>query len=76
MKDEIEPTRNRPNGRDNKGRFAPGNRGGPGNPHVRNVARFRSDLFDCVSLADFRAVIRKLVERAKAVKRETAPLST
>ena len=35
------PSPNRPNGRDEKGRFAAGNPGGPGNPNARKVAAIR-----------------------------------
>ncbi|MEZ6319211.1 MAG: hypothetical protein R3B49_10750 [Phycisphaerales bacterium] len=30
--------------RDDRGRFAPGNRGGPGNPHAAQTARLRAAL--------------------------------
>lgn len=60
------PSPNGTNGRDASGRFAPGNAGGPGNPHGGKAARFRSILLDAVSDEDMRAVARTLVERAKA----------
>lgn len=53
------------NGRDRRGRFAVGNSGGPGNPHARRVAALRSALLESVTEADLRAIVAKLVERAK-----------
>ena len=52
--------------RDSKGRFLPGNPGGPGNPQARNVATWRKALADAVSAADVAQVTRKLVDAAKA----------
>lgn len=61
------PSPNGPNrDRDDRGRFLPGNRGGPGNPHGGRVARLRSALLGAVSEADVHEVIAALVERAKA----------
>ncbi len=57
------------NGRDGRGRFAKGNPGGPGNPHAAAVGRWRTALADTVTGDDLRAVIAKLVERAKAGER-------
>ncbi|MBX3408114.1 MAG: hypothetical protein KF869_15270 [Phycisphaeraceae bacterium] len=63
------PSPNRANGkgdgRDGGGRFAPGWRGGPGNPHAAAVGRLRSALLKEVGPDDIRAVIRALVEKAK-----------
>ena len=52
--------------RDARGRFTKGNSGGPGNPHVKSVAAWRSALARVISPADIEAVLRKLLERAKA----------
>ena len=61
------PSTNGGNGdRDAHGRFARGNSGGPGNPHIKTVAAWRSALARVVSPADIEAVLRKLLERAKA----------
>ncbi len=57
------------NGRDGHGRFAQGNPGGPGNPHAAAVGRWRTALAHTVTEDDLRAVIAKLVERAKAGER-------
>lgn len=53
-------------GRDRAGRFAKGNVGGPGNPHGRAVARLRQAVIDTVTDDDFAAIIRTLVDAAKA----------
>ncbi|MCH8164626.1 MAG: hypothetical protein IH889_03360 [Planctomycetes bacterium] len=52
--------------RDERGRFIPGTAGGPGSPHVRKIAKLRSALIQAVSPADLRAIIGKLIEKAKA----------
>jgi len=53
-------------GRDNRGRFTCGNKGGPGNPFARRTARLRSILLETVSDEDMRIMAQKLVEQAKA----------
>ncbi len=60
-----EPITNGGNGRGPDGKFAKGNSGGPGSPYVKKVASLRSALFKAVTAADFKAVVRKLVEQAK-----------
>lgn len=52
-------------GRDNKGRFVKGNRGGPGNPQARNVSNWRRALADTVSNADVKKVAKELTKAAK-----------
>ncbi len=52
-------------GRQSNGRFAPGNKGGPGNPHAKSVGRLRSAMLESVSETDVRAVMGKLTEAAK-----------
>ena len=59
------PTPNGPNGRDERGRFAPGNVGGPGNPHAKQVGKLRSAMLAAVSDKEMKAVVKKLVELAK-----------
>jgi len=59
------PTANRSNGRDTRGRFTTGNRGGPGNPRGKTVAKLQAMIRACVSDADLRAIIGVLVEEAK-----------
>ena len=48
------------------GRFLPGNAGGPGNPFARRTAQLRAVLFEEVSDADLRAIVRAMVQAAKA----------
>jgi hypothetical protein len=48
------------------GRFATGNQCARGNAAPRKVASFRAKLFRCVTPADFREIVAKLVEQAKA----------
>ena len=59
------PSPNGEKGRDRNGRFARGNKGGPGNPFARRVGRLRSQLLNLVTEADLREVARKLVEQAR-----------
>lgn len=54
-----------PNGRLNNGRFGIGNGGGPGNPFASQVGKLRSVLLETVTPNDMKAVVVKLVERAK-----------
>jgi hypothetical protein len=55
-----------PNGRDGRGRFAKGNKGGPGNPYAGRVAELRAALFEAVTPEDIRAIIAVLVTQAKS----------
>ena len=59
------PSQNGENGRDSRGRFAPGNSGGPGNATARKAATFRAKLFDAVSVGDFAAIVARLLQEAK-----------
>jgi len=61
-----QPSTNESNGRDIHGRFAKGNRGGPGNPHAKQVSLLRSALLKAVSPEDVQQVMSKLIELAKA----------
>ena len=62
----VAPSTNGANERTAGGRFAPGNAGGPGNPHAQQTARLRAALLEAVSEDDLRDVVIKLVELAKA----------
>jgi hypothetical protein len=53
------------NGRDERGRFATGNMGGPGNPFSRQVAALRKALLDVVSEEDMRKIAHMLVVQAQ-----------
>ena len=52
--------------RDASGKFKAGNRAGKGNPHAAKVARLRASMLKAVSPADLAAIIRRLVDAAKA----------
>jgi len=49
-----------------RGKFAAGNKGGPGNPYAAHVGRWRSVLLASVTEKDMAAVVRALVKAAKA----------
>ena len=68
------PSTNGSNGRGSGGRFAKGNAGGPGNPHARKVAQLRSTLLRAISSGDLRAVVKKLLDQAKAGDVQAAKL--
>jgi hypothetical protein len=51
-------------GRDEKGRFAAGNKGGPGNPFARRVAALRQVILEELGPEDVRQLIRKLKSMA------------
>ncbi|MBS3821970.1 MAG: hypothetical protein KGY81_09445 [Phycisphaerae bacterium] len=53
------------NGRDDKGRFAKGNQGGPGNPYARRVAELRQALIDAIDPDDMKAIAEQLVAEAR-----------
>jgi len=62
----IDPSTNGGNGsRDARGRFVKGNAGGPGNPNAQHVAKLRDGFRSACSVADVRAICRKLVSMAK-----------
>ena len=52
-------------GRDNTGRFGPGNNFGQGNPHAKRVAQLRTALLNAVSPEDLEAIIQALVQKAR-----------
>jgi hypothetical protein len=51
--------------RQSNGRFAKGNRGGPGNPFARQVAAFRACLINSVTEEDMEVIADKLVDWAR-----------
>src|SRR5216684_4080528 len=53
------------NGRDARGRFAPGNVGGPGNPFAQKVAALRTALIETVTEEDMRFIAAQLVVTAR-----------
>ena len=67
MNDSNEPIPAVSDGKDLvTGQFAAGNQCAKGNSTPRKAATFRAKLFRCVTPADFRAIVQKLVEEAKA----------
>lgn len=52
--------------RDAGGKFRNGNRGGPGNPYARRVAKLRQAMLEECAEEDLRAMTRAMIERAKA----------
>jgi len=59
------PSENGANGRDNQGRFAVGNRGGPGNPHAQRTSLLRNAMLSAVSADDVEKIIQAVVKAAK-----------
>jgi hypothetical protein len=55
-----------PDGREGNGRFARGNKGGPGNPYARQVAELRRAVVQTMTPDDLREIIVALMFRAKA----------
>ena len=51
-------------GRDERGRFAQGNPGGPGNPHVRRVAQLRAAVMAATTVEQVQEVMERLRELA------------
>jgi hypothetical protein len=60
-----EPTTSN-SGRESDGRFAKGNKFGPGNPFARKVAAFRAALMEAVTEQDIKDIAAKLRDDAKA----------
>ena len=60
------PSPNGLNGRDERGRFAAGNPGGPGNPHAKKVGKLRSAMLTAVTDDEMRSIVKKLVELARS----------
>jgi hypothetical protein len=54
-----------PSDRDAKGRFAPNNPGGPGNPFARKTAALRKALIDAVTETDLQEIAAILLLKAK-----------
>src|SRR5438132_12931358 len=60
------PSTNGHNGRDNGGRFTPGNKLGRGNPFNKRACELRSALMESVSVDDVQKIIAALVKLAKS----------
>ena len=52
-------------GRDSRGRFTAGNKGGPGNPFARKSAALRQAMLDAVTAEDLQAIMRQLSQKAQ-----------
>jgi len=61
----VDPTPNAGNGRDNAGRFAPGNAGGPGNPIARETAALRKAVLEAASEDCLREILEAVIEKAR-----------
>jgi hypothetical protein len=48
------------------GRFLKGNPGGPGNPHIRQVARLKAALYESITPDDVHALMRRMLDEALA----------
>src|ERR1700712_2980483 len=51
--------------RRNSGQFAPGNRGGPGNPFARQVAELRQAILDRLTVESASEIADALIAKAK-----------
>lgn len=67
MSDDQEPSPNGANGdgRDSGGRFAKGWKGGPGNPHSKQVAQVREALMRAVTPEKIERAVTKLLDKAE-----------
>jgi hypothetical protein len=63
--DPPQPQRGPAEGRDARGRFTKGNKGGPGNPFARRVASLRQVLLDAVTDDDIREIAQELIVQAR-----------
>lgn len=59
------PLTNGNNGRDEKGRFAIGNKKGPGNPYALRTAQMRRAMLNAVSDEDLHEIVTNLISQAK-----------
>lgn len=50
---------------DDKGKFAKGNKGGPGNPYAKKAHELKVAAYAAVTGEDMTAIVRKAVEQAK-----------
>lgn len=51
--------------RQDKGQFAKGNKGGPGNPHAATVAKLRGAMLKAVTPTAIKRVMNKLIQMAE-----------
>jgi hypothetical protein len=62
------------NGRSPNGRFSPGNAFGRGNPLAKKAQQFRTALSRAATVADVKAIAKKMIELAKAGDIQAAKL--
>ena len=62
---EDQTTQESTNKREANGRFAKGNKGGPGNPFARQVAALRQTLLNRATQKDFEEIADELIKKAK-----------
>ena len=62
----ITPSETEGNGRATNGRFGSGNTCAKGNPFAKKIGQLRAALIRAVSEGDIEAIVRKLVEQARA----------
>ena len=62
---DTSPSQAASGGRDNRGRFGPGNKAGTGNPYAKRVAQLRSAMMATVTEQDIAEVITKMLQLAK-----------
>jgi hypothetical protein len=65
MLKKLQEEQANPSSRDEKGRFAKGNKGGPGNPFGRRVGQLRKAVLEAVQEEDVRDILRAMVIKAK-----------
>jgi hypothetical protein len=64
-RDNDVPSTNGANGRTKGGKFAKGNKGGPGNPYVKHLAELRAMFHAAVTPERFKAATEALISRAE-----------
>lgn len=61
---EIVPSENQNNGRLPNGKFAKGNKGGPGNPYANKLAQLRATFYSVTTPEAIRKITEKLIDTA------------
>ena len=65
VRDEDQTTQESTDKREANGRFATGNKGGPGNPFARQIAALRQTLLNRATTKDFEEIADELIKKAK-----------
>lgn len=66
MSDLVEcPSETASNGRDDLGRFGPGNKAARGNPFAKKVAELKAAMLEESTTTDVKEVVRALITKAK-----------